>query len=77
MSRTAIHAHCAARFKNDHGLIDRTSEVYKGWFALKNSVGKVFINETDIENFNKIMYIRWSITFGYSHIRHCLPILYN
>ena len=49
MSRIAIHAHGAARFKNDPGLIDHTSEVYKGWFALKNSVGKLFINETDIK----------------------------
>ena len=30
MSRTAIHANVEARFKNDPGLIDRTSEVYKG-----------------------------------------------
>ena len=55
MSPIAIHAHGAARFKNDPGLIDRTSEVYKGWFALKDSVAKVFINETGIENFNKII----------------------
>ena len=55
MSRTAIHAHGAARFKNDPGLIDHTSEVYKGWVALKNSVRKVFTNETDIENLNKII----------------------
>ena len=55
MSRTAIHAHGAARFKNNPGLIDHTSEVYKGWFAFKNSVAKVFTNETDIENLNKII----------------------
>ena len=55
MSRTAIHAHGSTRFKNDPGLIDRTSEVYKGRLALKNSIGKVFINETDIENLNKII----------------------
>ena len=55
MFRTAIHAHGAARFKNDPGRIDHTSEVYNGRFAFKNFVGKVFTNETDIENSNKII----------------------
>ena len=43
MSRKAIYADGAARFKNDPGLLDRTFEVYKGQFALNNSIGKVFI----------------------------------
>ena len=52
MSRTAIPSsfmHGAEQFKNYPGHIDRTSEVYKDWFALNNSVGKVFINETVIK----------------------------
>ena len=54
-SRTAIHAHGAARYKNDHGLIELTSEVYNGRLALKNSIGKIFNDESDIENLNKII----------------------
>ena len=53
MFRTAIHAHGAARFENDPGFIDRSSEVYKGRLALKNSFGKVFINETYIKILTK------------------------
>ena len=34
------------RFKNDPELMNRTSEVFTGLFALKNSVVKVFTNET-------------------------------
>ena len=29
--------------------------IWSLWFAFKNSVGKVFTNETDIENLNKII----------------------
>ena len=54
-SRTAIHAHGAARFKNDPELIDLTANVYKSRLALKNSIGKVFNDQNDIEIFNKII----------------------
>ena len=75
MSRTAIHAHGATRFKNDPGLIGRTSVVYKGWFALKNSVFKVFINEIDIENLNKI--IRKDNLTEHKVTKHADTLKYN
>ena len=55
LEQCSINANGAKRFKNDPGFIDRTSEVYQGRFALKNSIYKLFINETDIEHLNKII----------------------
>ena len=54
-SRSAIHAHGAARLKNDPGLIDLTTKVYAGYLAKKNSVGRVFIDLNELETITKII----------------------
>ncbi len=54
-SRTAIHAHGAARFKNDPGLIDLTATVYKGRLASKNCVGKIFQSQEEIDKYEALI----------------------
>ena len=50
-SRTSIHAHGCARFKNDPGLIELTKKVYSSYLFIKNSIGKVF---PDLEEIPKL-----------------------
>jgi hypothetical protein len=52
-SRTAIHAHGAARFSNDPGLIELTKVVYNSRLHIRRAVGKVFTNIEEIEQFEK------------------------
>ncbi len=51
-SRTAIHAHGAARLSNDPGLINLTAKVYIGRQAQKSLVGYVISN---IESYNMLI----------------------
>ena len=51
-ARTSIHAHGAARFSNDPGLIDLTKKVYLGHIYSKKLVGKVFNDIQEIDEFN-------------------------
>jgi hypothetical protein len=48
-SRNAIHAHGAARFKNDPGLVQLTTKVYASRLAQESSIGRVFQNTTEIQ----------------------------
>ena len=54
-SRTAIHAHGAARFRNDPGLIELTKRVYIAHLHKKQSIGKVFNNTDEIIELEKII----------------------
>ncbi len=52
-SRTKIHAHGAARFNNDPGLIELSKQVYLAKIIAKKCAGKIFSNE---EFWNTKMY---------------------
>jgi hypothetical protein len=54
-SRSSIHAHGAARFKNDPGLIDLTTKVYAGRLASKSIGAKVFENLDEIKKLENII----------------------
>ena len=51
-SRTSIHAHGCARFKNDPGLIELTKKVYSSYLQIKNSIGKFFPTKMKLINLN-------------------------